>query len=119
VSLDRPVLEFSSLTGASKEGFTLSGSGSATVTTPRGFHGNYAVSLDPRDGPPQVERLHADRSGRLQIAVPLGPPNPFQQFTPQAQIAGTRVFSTEVRISRGAVGKQGSASMAPAAKLGR
>jgi S-formylglutathione hydrolase FrmB len=116
VSLDRPVLEFSTLRDASRNGFTLSGSGSATVTTPRGFHGNYAISIDPQDGPPQFERLHADRGGRLVIPVPLGPPNPFQQFTPQAAIAGTRLFSTEVRISRGAVGNRRSPAAVPEAE---
>jgi hypothetical protein len=118
VRLDRPVLEFSSLRDASHDGFVLSGSGSATVTTPRGFHGNYAISVAPQNGPPQFERLHADRSGRLEIAVPLGPPNPYQQYTPQALIAGTRVFRTTVRISRGAVGKQ-APSRAPATELRR
>ncbi|MEA2494368.1 MAG: hypothetical protein QOJ29_2279, partial [Thermoleophilaceae bacterium] len=35
---------------------------------------------------------------RLVVEVPLGPANPFQAETPQAQAAGTKVYTTNVRI---------------------
>ena len=40
----------------------------------------------------------ASRGGRLRIDVPLGPPNPYQQDTAQAQAAGTAVYTTTTRI---------------------
>jgi hypothetical protein len=43
----------------------------------------------------------ADRYGRLHIEVPLGPANPYQQYTAAAKAAGTRVYTTKVRIMPG------------------
>jgi hypothetical protein len=93
VSVRRRALEFSTLSNARKRGFTLSGSGSATVTT--------AARYVPRA--PYIVRVrghghvqHADRRGRLRIAVPLGPGNRAQQYTPGAT---TRVFKTRVTIA--------------------
>lgn len=47
VSLDRPVVEFSSLENASRDGFTVTGSGGATVTTDRLFkpRSSYVVTV--------------------------------------------------------------------------
>jgi hypothetical protein len=32
------------------------------------------------------------------LRVPLGPGNPDQQYTPQATAAGTKVFTTKVKL---------------------
>jgi hypothetical protein len=50
---------------------------------------------------PLVERLRARRSGRLRVRVPLGPANPDQEYTQEAQLdGGTQVFTTRARIDR-------------------
>jgi hypothetical protein len=45
-----------------------------------------------------IRRIAAGRHGRLRIAVRLGPGNRAQQYTPEAQAAGTQVFRATVRI---------------------
>jgi hypothetical protein len=42
----------------------------------------------------------AGSDGRLVLNVPLGPANPYQAETAQAQAAGTNVYTTYVTISR-------------------
>jgi hypothetical protein len=32
------------------------------------------------------------------VKVPLGPGNPYQQYTPEASAAGTKVFTTKVAL---------------------
>ncbi len=110
-----PVLEFSTLVDADAHGFTLSGSGTATVTTPPAYipHGEYAVTLDAGQGP-QRSLLRSSAGGRLSIRVPLGPANPDQQYTEAAKNAGgTRVYSVAVTIgtaaARAATGRQPAA----------
>jgi hypothetical protein len=44
--------------------------------------------------------LTARRGRRLELEVPLGPANPYQQDTVQALLAGTKVYTTTVRIRR-------------------
>jgi hypothetical protein len=44
--------------------------------------------------------LTATRSGRLQITVPLGPSNRYQEYTAAAYAAGTAVYTTRVSIAR-------------------
>jgi S-formylglutathione hydrolase FrmB len=99
VSVRRPVLEFSRLANASRAGFSLSGSGSATVTTPPAFaaRGRYVVSIARGRAKPESYRVVATRSGRLHVVVPLGTPNKVQQYAPGAT---TEVFTTRVRITR-------------------
>ena len=40
--------------------------------------------------------VRAGPTGRLIVEVPLGPPNPYQQDTPQAQAAGSAVYTTPI-----------------------
>jgi hypothetical protein len=40
----------------------------------------------------------ATSGGRLRIEVALGPANPYQEDTAQAQAAGTAVYTTTARI---------------------
>jgi S-formylglutathione hydrolase FrmB len=96
VSVKRPALEFSELRGAGRRGFTLLGSGTATVRTARYFK-PYSI-VHARIGT-KKKRLRAGKVGRVTVPVPLGPANPYQQYTPEANAAGTKVFSTKVRLS--------------------
>jgi S-formylglutathione hydrolase FrmB len=96
VSVKRPALEFSRLARANRKGFSLSGSGSATVTTPALFsrHARYRVTIT-RGGAAETYPVLADRRGRLHILVPLGKGNPVQEYAPGAT---TRVFTARVRV---------------------
>jgi S-formylglutathione hydrolase FrmB len=94
VRVRRPALEFSRLANAGRRGFSLSGSGSATITTPARYKPGRPYGIRIRG---KQRTLRADARGRLRIAVPLGPGNPVQQFAPGAR---TRVFTTRVKIRR-------------------
>jgi hypothetical protein len=93
VSVRRPAMEFSRLAKAGRGGFTLSGSGSATVTTAPLFGARQALRVVV-GGRAQARR--ADRRGRLRVRVALGPGNAVQQYTPGAT---TRVFTKRVRTA--------------------
>jgi S-formylglutathione hydrolase FrmB len=99
VTMHRTAEEFSTLEEASAQGFALAGSGSGTVLTPRVFkrRKRYVVTMSGREGT-STQTIAADREGRLHIEVPLGPPNPYQQDTPEATAAGTAVYTTSVSI---------------------
>jgi len=105
VRMHRTAREFSYLDGATCSRFALAGSGSATVTTPRCLQpgARYRVRLrgDHASGRLAVT---ASRAGRLRLEVPLGPPNPYQQYTAPAGIAGTSVYRTHVAIRGGGGG---------------
>jgi len=100
VDMHRLAREFSTLADAARTGFELSGSGSATVLTPPDFKPgrSYSVGLF---GPYVDTRqtLRAGRDRRLTIQVPLGPSNPYQEYTAQAEAAGTTVYTTNVTIA--------------------
>ena len=100
VAMHRTAREFSTLSGVSCRGFALAGSGSGTVTTApclkRGAR--YRVTMTGRDSSTTLVRAGRDR--RLVLTVPLGPANPYQEDTAQAQAAGTAVYTTYVRIAR-------------------
>ncbi len=101
VRMQRDAREFSTLRGARCRSFTLSGSGSAIVRTPACLvpRGRYRISLNGDHANSKL-RSRASRKGRLRIEVPLGPSNPYQQYTAQADAAGTAVYNTRVRIHR-------------------
>jgi S-formylglutathione hydrolase FrmB len=99
VSMHRTAREFSTLADAATGGFELSGSGSGTVTTPARFRpgARYTASfLGPNAS--GSHSISAGPDGRLRIDVPLGPANPYQEYTLQAQVAGTAVYTTSVTI---------------------
>src|SRR4051794_25440130 len=102
VTTHRTAREFSALDDASCRGFVLSGSGSATVTPPpclrRGAR--YRVTLTGDKVAPKTVTVRVPRSRRVTLDVPLGPPNPYQQGTAQADAAGTAVYRTRVTIAR-------------------
>ena len=101
VSMQRTAEELSTLGEAEARGFALSGSGSGTVTTPPRYApgGHYRVTLRSAQAT-SSQTLQADSSGRLQIEVPLGPANPYQQYTAQAEATGTAVYTTFVSIAK-------------------
>jgi S-formylglutathione hydrolase FrmB len=92
VRIKRPALEFSELSDAGKRGFRLSGSGSATVTTPARYKPRTAYVVRIRG---KQRLVRADRRGRLRIGIELGPGNRTQQYTAGAR---TKVFRAAVRI---------------------
>ncbi len=97
--MHRTAGEFSTLTNVGARGFTLSGSGSATVVTgpayrPRSLHRVFVRSR--KSSTMRVAR--ADRRGRLRLTVRLGPANQFQEYTAAAIAAGSHVYTTNVAI---------------------
>jgi hypothetical protein len=44
--------------------------------------------------------LTASPDGRLEVEVPLGPSNPYQEYTAEAEATGTAVYATNVTIKR-------------------
>jgi S-formylglutathione hydrolase FrmB len=99
VAIDRKVMELSSLDRASASGFTLSGSGAATVVTGALYAPGspHAVTIGAI-----TRTVISDDAGRLHLDVPLGPSNLVQQqFTPQHASPATKVFTTTVTIAPG------------------
>ncbi|MEA2170412.1 MAG: hypothetical protein QOF76_3712 [Solirubrobacteraceae bacterium] len=102
VQMNRPALEFSELRDADKRGFTLAGSGNASVRTAAVFKRRQRVRATIGS---TVLKLHAGRRGRVIVPVTLGPGNPDQAFTFSAlqapgadPDAGTRVYRTTVTL---------------------
>lgn len=110
VTLNRAALEFSTLADASRAGFTLSGSGTATVTTASLYRPavTYVVRVTDAGGGHSTT-LHADGAGRLSIPVSLAPSNPYQQFTAQASALGSAVHSAAVTVESGPSAVRGRA----------
>lgn len=99
VRVKRAVAEFSTLTGR-PSGFTLQGSGTATVTTPARYrkHSRYVVTIRSATGRKTVTvRPHRRR---LVIAVPLGPSNTVQEYPLDGPSTATKVYTTQVTIAR-------------------
>jgi S-formylglutathione hydrolase FrmB len=98
VKIDRPALEFSELHGVSRAGFTLSGSGSGTVTTAPGYKPRAVYAAKVGDA---TRRMRASGDGRLTLRVPLGPGNTVQEYSPEAKATdGTKVYTTTVKVTR-------------------
>jgi hypothetical protein len=95
VRLRRRAHEFSRLSGASRGGFKLTGSGSAVVRTP-GFYATRSRHLVVVGGRRQL--LRADQDGRLRIALRLGPANRFQQFSPEEKANPSRFHRVSVTV---------------------
>jgi S-formylglutathione hydrolase FrmB len=97
VATHRAVREFSTLKRIAPDQFSLSGSGSATVSTPATYTpgAHYTVT---RSGNPPAD-IVADAEGRLQIEVPLGADNAVQQDIVPDQAGVTKAFTTLVTIA--------------------
>ncbi|HEY8764055.1 MAG TPA: alpha/beta hydrolase family protein, partial [Solirubrobacteraceae bacterium] len=102
VTVTRAVREFSTLSSARASGFTLQGSGSATVTTParyrRGARLHDSVASAQGTFPAFTRRVRVGRSRRLTVTVPLGPSNTTQEYPLDGPPLGTTVFTTRVSI---------------------
>jgi S-formylglutathione hydrolase FrmB len=101
VTMHRTAREFSTLQGASCGGFTLAGSGSASVVTPACVRPGrrYRVTLSGDRVRSTTASMTAGHDRRLTLTVPLGPSNPYQQDTALAQLAGTAVYRTHVTVA--------------------
>ncbi len=101
VTMHRTAEELSTLEEADAEGFALAGTGSGSVLTPPNFRRGkrYLVTLRGHEGAGS-EVLTADADGRLQIEVPLGPSNPYQQDTAEALASSSNVYTTTVTIAK-------------------
>ena len=100
VAMHRTAREFSTLAHAGARGFELTGSGSATVTTPPVYRSGrrYRVHLSGPHASATLA-LTANRGRRLVLQVPLGPANPYPEYSPQAQSSGTAAYTTTAAIS--------------------
>ena len=83
VEVDRTIREFLDLTDVTATGFTVQGSGTATITTARRYRPGQVFSVEGAGDEPQ--EAVADREGRLTVSVDLGPSHEHDQFTPQAR----------------------------------
>jgi hypothetical protein len=82
VHVERMVREFLDLTDVSAAGFTIQGSGHATIATaPRYRRGRTYVVSGATDA---EQHVIADRDGRITIEVDLGPSHEFEQFSARA-----------------------------------
>ncbi len=99
VRMHRKVEEFSALTRAWIRGFSLRGSGSATVITPPVYarHGRYQVTITARNERISA-RMTAGRDRRLRVEVPLGPSNTVQEYPLDGPSTATKVYATRVTI---------------------
>jgi S-formylglutathione hydrolase FrmB len=102
VTTHRTAREFSTLERATSHGFTLAGSGSASVLTPPIYKrgARFRVTRAGDNGSPDTLTLVAGPDRRLRIEVPLGPANPYPEYTAQAQASGTNVYTTTVEVAR-------------------
>lgn len=99
VDIERPAREFSELRNASRQGFELSGSGQAWVTSPALFApGERTEAMLSGDEPTQRLTVQADSRGRIRIPVDLGPGNPYDEFSAQAQLLGSTVKAVAVSL---------------------
>ena len=99
VSLRRAAPEFS-LLSAGSGWFSVTGSGAAVVRTPPRYEpgSSHAVWVAPEGDRCVRRRVTADDGGRLTVSLPLGPPNPDQQFTAAARLSGTRMFTSTAYV---------------------
>lgn len=87
VTVERDVREFLDLRAVTAGGFEVQGSGRATILTAR-YYEPLATYTVTGSGPgTESEAVTADGTGRLRIAVDLGPSHTVDQFTTDADVA--------------------------------
>jgi hypothetical protein len=104
VAINRRVAEFSTLSVRGRTGFTLQGSGTATVRTTNLYapRVRYRVRIRSRTGT-RTRTVRSSRTGTLTLPVALGPSDTVQEYTvgrPPGPSAGTTVDTTAVSIAR-------------------
>ncbi|OJU95616.1 MAG: hypothetical protein BGO23_08360 [Solirubrobacterales bacterium 67-14] len=99
VRIKRLADEFSTLSGAGRKGFRLTGSGKATVTTAPVLSAcrRYLVKIEDANGKRSVHRTAGGR-GRLRLQLDLGPSNPNPQYSVADIAAGHRSVTAKVRL---------------------
>lgn len=97
VTTHRKVREFSTLVNAGTGGFTLRGSGTATVQTPGVYrrHARYRITIKGK-----TTTVNTHDAKTLTVQVPLGPSNTVQEYPADGPALGTTVYSTGVAIRR-------------------
>jgi len=99
VGIRRPNVEFSTLSGAWRGGFSLTGSGTATVTTPPAYRPGARLRLRIDRGRRSVSRLaRADRAGHLRVALGLARANRRDEYAPGAARRSWHSATVRVRI---------------------
>jgi S-formylglutathione hydrolase FrmB len=104
VALRRQAAEISTLTVRNAHGFTLAGSGSATVTTAMLYRPDhwYTVVVRPQGSRAEALDLRSDAAGQLDVPVALGSSDTEQEYSlggPPAPSPGTHVYTITVSIS--------------------
>ena len=84
--------QFSALTGATAAGFTIQGSGAATVTTPAFYRPRSVLVVSVPGRTPAA--VAADTTGRLTVTVPLGPDVPGPAVIGEPLVPGSPVTVT-------------------------
>jgi S-formylglutathione hydrolase FrmB len=99
VRIKRTAAEFSTLKGAGRKGFALTGSGKATVATAPILSAcrSYRVKIDDATGKRRIKRA-TDRRGRLRLRLDLGPPNANQQYSAADLAAGHQSVTAKVGL---------------------
>ena len=91
VAIDRHALEFSELRNAERDRFALLGSGIGAVTTAPYYAPGRRITVTLRSGTGTVrKRIQVGADCRLRVEVPLGPGNPYQQYSPEARAHGAQ-----------------------------
>ena len=105
VAVARTAGELSTLRAGSGDTFRVDGSGTATITTPARYAPGaaYVARIDADTGTSE-QAVTVDGDGRLTIDVPLGPPNPYEQFSPAAAEAGVETVVHTSTVTLTAVG---------------
>ncbi|HEY5188865.1 MAG TPA: hypothetical protein VII87_07525, partial [Solirubrobacteraceae bacterium] len=100
VTMHRAVREFSVLAHAGPNGFTLRGSGSATVLTPARYarHARYRVTEHTGDTT-QTSVATTGAGHRLRVTVALGPSNTVQEYPADGPAVGTTVSTSRVSFT--------------------
>ena len=104
VAINRVANEFSTLSVAGASGFTLAGSGMATVTTPASYAKSalYSVTTQPFTGA-HTMTVRSSARGTLTVPVYLGPSDTTREYSvggPPSPSPGTTVYPTRVTIAR-------------------
>jgi S-formylglutathione hydrolase FrmB len=99
VRIERPALEFSELLDASRSGFGLRGSGTATVTTPAWYRpGSHASVTLTRDTGAEHVTVRVGADCRIRLPVALGPGSRHQQYTLPDRLSPRPVHTTRAAV---------------------
>ena len=99
-TIRRRALEFSTLKVSGTRAFSITGSGSATVSTKPLFEAGRSLRVRVHDATGiHTRRVKIGSSGRLTVTVSLGPSNRYQQYTVQADRTKRRTVTATVEFA--------------------